>query len=222
MKNEGHEMQKDWDDVWSQKGVLARIVDMARRFYNNFFKNLLNRYIIKETNMIEFGCGTSSIGFLLAGSIDSYHGVDISPLIVESTQSKASKLNKKNMTFEIADCRGYTNNNKRFNLVWSHGLIEHFKDPAAVVQSHVDTAGPKGTVLISVPYKYSIHTLWYKIAKIPGLHKLWPWTEQENPSRKDLLEFGKKTGYKSRVFFLPPSPFGFLLGLIILEIKKDD
>lgn len=221
MENSRGSLKRDWDEVWLRRGLLARAVSVGRDIYNSFFRRLLMRYINRETNMIELGCGTASLGLLLTSNYHSYHGVDISPVIVESAQRDVKNRGIDNVFFSVADCRnlGYEYEN-RFDLAWSQGLVEHFDDPAALIQSHIWAVKPGGTVLISVPYKYSYHTLWYMFTRPSIFRKFWPWTEQRFISGQDFRDLGRATGMPFRVFMLPPTILGFLLGIIILEIKK--
>ncbi|OGZ22879.1 MAG: hypothetical protein A3A08_02005 [Candidatus Nealsonbacteria bacterium RIFCSPLOWO2_01_FULL_41_9] len=221
MRNKESEMKQEWDEVWSRKGLMSRAVDFGRNFYNIFFRRLLSRYINKDTEMIELGCGTASLGFLISKKIKSYHGIDISPVIVNTAQNRADFENNP-MTFKVGDCRHLDHEYQdKFDFSWSQGLIEHFDDSFQVVKNHVDAVKTGGAILISVPYKYSFHKLWYIFTWIPGLKRFWPWTEQKFFSHADLKELGKKSGLPHKVFILPPAVFGFFLGIIILEIKKN-
>lgn len=221
MENRQLELKKDWDQVWLRKGLLSKSVSFGRNVYNSFFERLLLRYINPETELIELGCGTASLGFLLASKFNIYHGVDISPVIIETAQNDSKRKGIDNMTFSVADCRnlGQEYENK-FDLAWSQGLVEHFDDPGVVVWSHISAVKPGGTVLISVPYKYSYHNLWYKITRPKMFRKFWPWTEQRFFSSHELANLGKESNISYRVFMLAPNLLGFLLGIIILEIKK--
>lgn len=221
MHNKESEMRQEWDKVWSRKDLVSRVVNLGRDFYNVFFQRLLSRYIGRDTEMIEFGCGTASLGFLISDRIKSYHGIDISPIIINIAQHRADFENKQ-MTFKVGDCRNLVQEYKnKFDFSWSHGLIEHFDDSFQVIKNHIDAVKNGGAILISVPYKYSFHKLWYIFTRIPKLKKFWPWTEQKFFSHIELRELGKKSGLPYKIFLLPPAIFGFFLGIIILEIKKN-
>ena len=220
MRNKESEMKKEWDEVWSRKGFMAGAVHFGRNFYNIFFRRLLSKYVNKDTEMIELGCGTASLGFLISDKIWSYHGIDISPVIVDAAQKRAD-IEKKPMTFKLGDCRNLGPEYKdKFDFSWSQGLIEHFDDSFRVVKNHVDAVKTGGTILISVPYKYSFHKLWYIFTRVPKLRKFWPWTEQKFFSHSELAELGRRSGYPYKVFLLPPWPVSLLLGIILLEINK--
>lgn len=222
MRNSTIEMEQDWDGVWKRDGVLLNIVSAARNFYALLFKRLLLRYCNSHTKVIEFGCGSVSVGTILISHIFSYHGLDISPLIINASQhNDIVKKNRGKFFFTVGDCR-YPDEALRnvFDVSWSHGLIEHFNDPFQVVQSHINTTKHGGIVIISVPYKYSVHKIWYLVTRFKILRRFWPWTEQIFFSRKDLKTLGEQSDLPFRVFFLPPFPLGFILGLVILEIHK--
>lgn len=221
MKDHQAVLKKDWDRVWLRKGLLIRLVSLGRNFYNLFFKRLLLGYIKPETDIIELGCGTAGLGLLLASNFNKYHGVDISPVIIESARHDARRKGIDNMTFSVADCRNLDREHEnKFDLAWSQGLVEHFDNPNVVVQSHIRVVKPGGTILISVPYKYSYHVLWYKFTRPRILRRFWLWTEQRFFSSQELANLGRQSGMPYKVFILPPVVLGFLLGIIILEIKK--
>ncbi len=223
MKNNELELEKEWNRIWSHRGFLTSIVNVARYFYNIFFKRLLLHYIDSNTEMVELGCGTASLGFLISDKIASYCGIDISPIVTQKAQTRAKRESKDKMTFLLEDVRNLAEKYKnRFDFSWSQGLMEHFDDSFEVVKKHIETVKIGGIVLISVPYKYSIHNLWYKVTRIPSLKRFWPWTEQTFFSYKELGELGKQSKLPYRVFHLTPKILGLFLGIIILEIYKNE
>jgi SAM-dependent methyltransferase len=223
MKNNELEFTEEWNEVWSHSGFMAKIVNVARNFYNIFFERLLFNYVDSNTEMVELGCGTASLGFLISDKIESYCGIDISPIATQKAQARAKMESNDKMTFLLEDVRNLKEEYKnRYDFSWSTGLMEHFDDSFEVVKKHIEIVKIGGIVLISVPYKYSIHNLWYKITRIHRLKRFWPWTEQIFYSYKELSELGKQTKLPYRVFFLTPKILGFFLGMIILEIKKNE
>ena len=121
----------------------------------------------------------------------------------------------KNARFEGGDCLDLAYENA-FDVVWSQGLMEHFDDPEAVAREHYKAVKKGGIALLSVPYRYSYHALWYLATRPRFLRPLWPWTDQRFYTAQDLLRIGRTITPRARVHFLQPFP----LGLAILELPK--
>jgi len=115
------------------------------------------------------------------------------------------------------DCRDLPFKDNQFDVVLSQGLIEHFKRPKKIILEHIRTCKP-GVVLISVPFRYSYHFLWWWITRNRYLKRFWPWMDQEfyTEEKFEGLMAGVAEGY--RVYLLQPA----FLGILILEIRKAD
>ncbi|MEX2054969.1 MAG: hypothetical protein WD972_02200, partial [Candidatus Andersenbacteria bacterium] len=105
------------------------------------------------------------------------------------------------------------------------GLIEHFfEHDIDIVRQHLKATKPGGTVVLAVPYAYSLHRLHYLITRPRLLRWLWPWSQERHFQRfyshRDLATLGARLDRPTKVFLLPPAALGWLLGIIILEIKK--
>jgi len=209
--------EKEWDMVWQRKNLYTVVVDRGREIYNFFFRRVLRRYITPHTTMLELGCGTAMLMTSLAGEMKSIVGMDISEASLELSRENALREGATNSEFALGDCKA-VHYIERFDFVWSNGLIEHFEDPAAIVREHYKAVKPGGTVLISVPYYYSYHKIWYVISRPRFLRFLWLWLDAEQVffSKKMLADIGKEITSNYRVFFLHP----FVLGIVFLELKK--
>jgi len=217
-------MQKDieqageWQAVWSRKGgFVDSVIDLGRTIYNLFFRRILRRYITKDTRMLELGSGRASLSLSICKEIKSLYGVDISDVALKQASASAESLGVSNAKFIIGDCTKL-NIDDKFDFVWSQGLIEHFDDPTLVAREHYKALVPGGVVLISVPYKYSYHTIWYKMSRPKLLRWLWLWegTEQRFFNHKELSDVGTAITPHFRVFLMQPFP----LGIIFLEMRK--
>ena len=217
-------MQKDieqageWQAVWSRKGgFVDSVIDLGRTIYNLFFRRILRRYITKDTRMLELGSGRASLSLSICKEIKSLYGVDISDVALKQASASAVSLGVSNAKFIIGDCTKL-NIDDKFDFVWSQGLIEHFDDPTLVAREHYKALVPGGVVLISVPYKYSYHTIWYKMSRPKLLRWLWLWegTEQRFFNHKELSDVGTAITPHFRVFLMQPFP----LGIIFLEMRK--
>jgi 2-polyprenyl-3-methyl-5-hydroxy-6-metoxy-1,4-benzoquinol methylase len=206
-----------WQAIWNRQGFLDRFISTGRSIYDFFSRRILRRYLTAESHMLELGCGRASLMLSLASGIERVVGVDISDSAVHQAENAAHAAGLLNAKFLVDDCTRLSLE-ERFDLVWSQGLLEHFEDPIIVASEHYRMLKPGGVALLSVPYKYSYHTFWYKITRPRVLRFLWPWTSIEQCffSRKELLAVGKAVTSSARVFFLHPLP----LGMVLLNLHK--
>lgn len=207
--------KEEWQNIWTRRGWLTVIVNMGRSVYNWFFRRYLRRFISKDTRFLEVGCGTSTLTLSLAGEIKELVGLDIAESAIELSNKNARELGTENIRFEIGDCLNLTYQDE-FDIVWSQGLMEHFENPVLVASEHYKATKHGGIALLSVPYRYSYHALWYILTRPKILRPLWPWTEQLFYNKRQLLDIGRRVTPKARVHFLQPFP----LGIAILELPK--
>jgi 2-polyprenyl-3-methyl-5-hydroxy-6-metoxy-1,4-benzoquinol methylase len=209
------EQAGEWQEIWERRGALDSFIDWGRTTYNHFFRRVLRRYLNTDSTVLELGCGRASLTLSLAPEITSLVGVDISDVAVQQASEFAREHHILNATFAIDDCTKLALTEK-FDFVWSQGLLEHFEDPIVVAREHYRMLKPGGTALLSVPYRYSYHTLWYLLTRPKMLRRFWPWTEQRFFNGRQLLAVGKEVTPYARVFFLHPLP----LGIIFLELRR--
>lgn len=211
------EQAADWQGIWARRGLIDSIIDAGRSTYNFFLKRILQRYLTPDSTILELGCGRASLTLSLCPEIRELAGIDISDVAVAQAAEYAKEHGIPNARFAVDDVTRLRVTEK-FDLVWSQGLIEHFQDPTAVARAHFDALAPGGTALISVPYTYSYHAVWYYGTRPKLTRRFWPWVgvEQRFFNHKQLMEVGKAITLHSKVFLLQPFP----LGLIFLEMKK--
>ncbi len=169
----------------------------------------------RRNNGKKSGNGRASLTLSLCPEIKKLVGIDISEVAVKQASASAAEHGILNASFSIDDCTklGLA---EKFDFVWSQGLLEHFENPVLVAGEHYRALAPGGTALLSVPYKYSYHRMWYWITRPRLLRRFWPWTEQYFLDRKELLAIGKAVTPHARVFLLQPFP----LGLVFLELSR--
>lgn len=211
------EQAGQWQEIWERHNAVDTVIDWGRTIYNFFFRRILHRYLTNRSIMIELGCGRASLSLSLAHEISSLTGADISDAAVTQAASYALRKGLRNTRFIVADCTNLGPDfDGKFDLSWSQGLIEHFDDSTAITRQHYAALRPGGVALISVPYRYSYHNVWYTMTRPRLLRRLWPWTEQKFFDKKTLLALGKSITPHSRVFLLQPLP----LGIVFLEMRR--
>lgn len=209
------EQLAQWQEIWKRQGLLDSIIDAGRIIYNVFFRRILRRYLTPTSTMLELGCGRASLSLSLAPEVAELVGIDISDVAVNHATLYTKQRGITNAFFSLDDCTNLSLT-EQFDFVWSQGLLEHFDDPAVVIREHYRALKPGGVALLSVPYRYSYHHVWYLITRPKMLRRFWPWTEQQFFNKKMLLAAGETVTPHARTFFLQPFP----LGIIFLELRN--
>ena len=208
-----------WEKCWQDQNSRINIINFGRQIYNFFLYRFLKKFIDKQTDFLELGCGTASLGLKLAREVNSYVGFDIAPNILEKARENFVKNDIKNFTLKEKDILVLSEEEKKYNLVWSQGLIEHFENTEKLIDIHLGLCEKGGQVIISVPAKYSYHHLWRVLTRFWPFRRFWPWTDCIFISKKYFAEKMKlvKNDFLSfEVVYLKPR----ILGLVILIIKK--
>ena len=211
--------QKAWEHSWQKQASGAtRIIDVGRRVYNHFLFLFLEKYIGSEVEFLEFGCGTASLGLRLAPRLKSYTGWDIAANALKEAEDNFRKSGLNNFRFEMKDVTDFKSE-KKFDVVWSQGLAEHFQEPHKLINAHLQACKEGGRVLVSVPARNSYHHLWYLLTRPKQLRRFWPWPDEIFISKKMFGQYMAILEEKYRryhVTFVRPR----ILGLSVLVIEK--
>lgn len=208
-----------WEGSWkNQVQGAAGIIIIGRKVYNYFLSRLLKKYINDQTDFLEFGCGAATFGVILAPQLKTYTGFDISETALIEARKNLEKSGVKNYHFEIKDITNFETD-KKFGVVWSHGLIEHFEQPDKLIDTHLKACKDGGRVIISVPARHSYHHVWYFLTRPKLLRRFWPWPDQIWISKKIFGQYMTRLE-NSYTSFKVVRPQPWILGLIVLIIKK--
>lgn len=211
-----------WNAIWAQRGMVQRLIALVREGLHALHRRVLLSYLTRDAELLELGCGPASLTLSLAPRIRHLVGIDISDEALRRARANQQRLGVTNAEFVRGDCRAVPFA-EAFDVVWSAGLIEHFFDrDINVVRQHVQALRPGGIAFMSVPAKWSPHHLHYLLSRPRVLRWLWPWSNVRDFQRfytpRALRRLGAATGHPFRVFYLPPTLIGALLGILVLEI----
>ncbi len=223
-KTKRDEQKREWDVIWKNKKDISKMVTVGRTVYNYFFMCYLKKHIIKKTSFCEVGCGTSSFLLEVSKKVKKATGIDYSDEALKESKKQRKQKNIKNVFFVKDDIQNIKLKPERFDIVWSQGLIEHFRSPIKIIANHLKICKKDGLTFILVPARYSYLWLWYQLTRTYFLKWAWPWTDQTFFTKRDLIAYkerlendkliSKFSNYE--VFALQPS----FLGIFIIKIKK--
>jgi SAM-dependent methyltransferase len=178
----------NWDAVWGQKST-KRKVNFLRKvgYFYIEASSLLSKYINnytksdKKYSIIELGCGGSSY---LPYLQKKYKNLQIFGIDKSQKGCKSTNIILNENTFSgCIVCGDIFQNpfNKKFDIVFSVGLIEHFEKPDKILEKHVELLKPGGLLICIVPNfvgfqgKFFKLNVWKKNSGDFGYLKDWIW-----------------------------------------------
>ena len=196
--NEKLSPQTYWDDVLN-KAKLPRI-NNRRSYHYLVTMNYIDKYIRRGNykSFFEVGCGSSGwLPFFATTYNLKVSGIDYSDI---GCQLAKKNLELLNIPYERIICKdifehGWSEG-KKYDIVFSYGVIEHFDNPAEVVQIFSSILNPDGIIITVVPNLNGMMGLLskYFVPDIYKMHKIINQTQLLDYHEKNGL-INLKTGY---------------------------
>jgi ubiquinone/menaquinone biosynthesis C-methylase UbiE len=143
--------KKHWDDFWSASTDLEDVYGTDRRIVETLAKHVK----LEGLAVLEVGAGTGRD----AGEIASL-GADVSALdYSEESLRLMRRALGESARIVCGDARALPFRSASFDVVYHQGLLEHFRDPSAVLDENVRILKRGGVLLVDVPQKYHYYTL---------------------------------------------------------------
>jgi SAM-dependent methyltransferase len=164
----------NWDKYYESPFVAS---SLTRKYTNSRLISAMCRFLPKSgASIAELGGANSCFFSAIAANIPfgSYHIVDNN--ILGLTRSSRITASDPRVTTECADIMQWENT-KKFDLVYSVGLIEHFDETgtSGAISRHFSATKPGGYVIISVPTP----TLLYRTTRAAaGALGLWNFPDE--------------------------------------------
>lgn len=122
-----------------------------KNHYEIFNKLIFNKKKVYE--VLEVGCGRGSLSSFFAHSGHKCTLLDISSEVIEIAK-KIFKQNNHNANFVIGDVENINFKDNSYDVVFSIGLMEHFKKIEKSIQEQLRVLRPGGTLFLYVVPKY--------------------------------------------------------------------
>jgi SAM-dependent methyltransferase len=119
-------------------------------------------------------------------------GLDISNVALQAASVFSQHLNAQ-ANFCCGDVFALPFQSETFDLIFSQGLLEHFRAPASALREQVRVLAHGGHLVISVPQTYTGYTLHKRLAIRRGV---WPWGWEGQFSRQRLVRLGCEQGLR--------------------------
>lgn len=189
LKNSYNIIWKNFNDRVDYKTLIEDRKTTRKAYYD-----LIKRVIKSFTNpiVLELGCGT---GIDINNIFESNCNIrpfasDILPQSVRLARQISQGLNNYIKLF-VGDTLTLPIRDNQFDIVFSQGLVEHFKNPLTVIKEQARVLKERGCLIINVPQKYTGYTL---MKKKKMKHKQWDLGWEAEFSYRDLIELGNQLG----------------------------
>lgn len=184
------ELKKFYDNVY-KKGREKHFSTFVLSAITSHEKEVLTAIPWKSKNVLDVGCGTGFFTYCVAKKGGNALGIDYSP-----TAINFAKLNysHQNLNYKNTDVKKIK---EKFDIIVSHGTLEHMDDPLGMLKFFKQHLNPKGQIIITAPNwtnprGYILLTLYYLFnapITLADLHYFTP---------IDFQKFAKKLKMKLR------------------------
>jgi len=204
---------KEIDTIYPNKQVIGHIIHL-------FSGNINNKYILE----VGAGSGSDSVSLSKLGAKVTI--LDFSPQSIKIAKAIA-KRKKVKLKAVLSDCQQMPLKSNSYDLVFSVGLIEHFKNPAPVIEEQIRLIKNNGFLLLDIPQKFNLYTIVKKFRMLTGtFHFGWE-TEYSKYQLKKLLypypqmKLVKIYGRDSAIYHkLSNSPISHIWRFFVRNIEK--
>lgn len=138
-----------WDSVWA--GDLQLRLPSPLNIATRNQQRLLNQHVRPHHRFLEIGCAPGKVLAWVAAALHAeVSGLDYSERGISAAKRLFAALQLKgDLRCQSLDETTFPRGT--FDVVYSGGLIEHFKDPRDIVRAHVQFLKPGGTAVMTVP-----------------------------------------------------------------------
>jgi SAM-dependent methyltransferase len=142
--------KKHWDGFWAASRNLEDVYGTDRRIV----ENLLRHVDVKGLRILEVGAGTGRDAGELASLGARVTALDYSE---ESLSLMGSAVGDRVLVV-CGDAKCVPFAPETFDVVYHQGLLEHFRNPAEVLDENVRVLKRGGILLVDVPQRYHYYT----------------------------------------------------------------
>jgi len=147
----------EWDDYWKDYSTSKAekwLISERDKIINEY----LNRSNKKKKKVIEVGCGFGSNLRLLKTT-----RTDVECYALDMSKEAIKAIKQLIPNSVVADCRKTNFKCKKFDLILSAGLMEHFKNEMPFVREMKRILKDDGLLVTFVPARYSLWQLYQRL-----------------------------------------------------------
>lgn len=172
---------------WSKENIIQQ----KKGYFDYVTRRMFDQYLTdcKQKTTLDVGCGLGMSMDYFTERDAIVKGIDITPQSVKTTS-------KRGLCVMEADARQLPFKNNSFDIVYSIGVIEHFRETQMALKEQARVCRPGGTVVAVVPNMvtpYSIGMILFEIFSGRARHSMLT-TCGKSFSRSQFRNMFKKAG----------------------------
>jgi len=188
--------EKKWNELLREDNI-EEVIKLHINEHKSFL-DLIQRYAENlkrggSVNILEIGCGTAIDSYYIADKTQAnVWAIDISNRAIKVADRVGRYFGSK-VNLKVADALKTDFKEGFFDLIFSQGVIEHFKNPIPIMKEQTRLLCDKGYLIIDVPQKYNIYALYRRLLTIMGK---WPYGWERGYTAFELRKLGRQVGLK--------------------------
>lgn len=200
MIGDHEKLKEDYEKIWQNHLRIASDIQWIRNRLSDrkVYYEIIQKYLDKKGNqtILEIGSGTGIDINIIKGRNEHIKalGSDISEKSIQVGLRVSNEFGHK-VAFFAADTNDLPLKDNVISLVFSQGLVEHFRNPQTVISEQVRVLKPGGILIVNVPQKFTGYTrMKRKLIKNGQWHLGW----ETEFSYCDLKNIGKRLGLNEK------------------------
>lgn len=149
--------KEHWQSYWKTPDHQPPVV------HEEMLEELQKTVGVKGKKILEVGAGMGGDSVYLAKQGAFVTALDYTDEALDAIREHAKKGGVE-LSIKQGDTRQLPFKDESFDVVFHQGLLEHFRDPLAILKEHVRVLRIGGYLLVDVPQKYTTYTVKKKIA----------------------------------------------------------
>jgi len=159
-----HNNINKYERFHSKTKAQSRIISENNFTYRHIIY-FINKYLKKNANVLDIGCGAGTVCFYIAGKGNKVLGFDISPKAIRACQESSLIMGLNKLAkFKVINFPEQTVKEK-FDLIIFSEVIEHLQNDNLALKKIYNLLNKAGTLIITTP---SLHAPLYRIGYATG------------------------------------------------------
>lgn len=121
---------------------------------------------LNERRLLDLGCGSGALLEGLAHQNVEYHGIDISPRMIQCASSRIEELGlTSRYSVQVGDVESLPYSPAYFDAVVGMGLLEYFDQPQRLLNEVLRVAKPGARLVFTIPKKFCLNDLLVRVTE---------------------------------------------------------
>ncbi len=140
----------NWDSLWAKPLKYGHLTGWERKMFCSIGELIID---IDRPLVLSAGCGRGLIDYWIVRVFNCKVSLlDSSKVAIKNLKKSFQKINAENYELTLGDIFSIPYEDKKFDLVWNEGVLEHFSMEQRVIALKEMARTSKDKVLLSVPY----------------------------------------------------------------------